>query len=83
MASYRDLLVWRKAMDLADGAYALGKLMPKAEQFRLTAQLLPNFCAQRYRFPPISPKVALARGSANFCIFSASRVGPWRRPRPY
>ncbi|MDP1736639.1 MAG: four helix bundle protein [Caulobacter sp.] len=40
MASYRDLLVWRKAMDLAEGAYALGKLMPKAEQFRLTAQLL-------------------------------------------
>jgi four helix bundle protein len=40
MASYRDLLVWRKAMDLAEGTYALGKLMPKAEQFRLTAQLL-------------------------------------------
>lgn len=40
MASYRDLLVWRKAMDLAAGAYAVSKLMPRAEQFRLTAQLL-------------------------------------------
>ena len=40
MASYRDLLVWRKAMDLAEGAYSLAKLMPKTEQFRLTAQLL-------------------------------------------
>lgn len=40
MASYRDLLVWRKAMDLAEGAYSLAKHMPKAEQFRLTAQLL-------------------------------------------
>jgi four helix bundle protein len=27
-------------MDLAEGAYGLAKFMPKAEQFRLTAQLL-------------------------------------------
>jgi four helix bundle protein len=40
MPSYRDLLVWRKAMDLAVGAYSLAKLMPKEEQYRLTAQLL-------------------------------------------
>ncbi len=40
MASYRDLLVWQKAMDLAEGAYAVAKLLPKAEQFRLTAQIL-------------------------------------------
>ncbi|MCF8504057.1 MAG: four helix bundle protein [Caulobacter sp.] len=40
MASYRDLLVWQKAMDLAQGAYSLARLMPRVEQFRLTAQLL-------------------------------------------
>ncbi|MDP1631883.1 MAG: four helix bundle protein [Caulobacter sp.] len=40
MASYRDLLVWQKAMDLAEGAYGLARQMPKVEQFRLTSQLL-------------------------------------------
>jgi len=40
VASYRDLLVWQRAMELAEGAYGLAKLMPKAEQSRLTAQLL-------------------------------------------
>ena len=38
--SYRDLVVWQKAMDLTAEAYRLGALMPKAEQFRLTSQLL-------------------------------------------
>jgi four helix bundle protein len=38
--SYRDLLVWQKAMRLAAGAYRLGRLLPKAEDFRLTSQLL-------------------------------------------
>lgn len=38
--SYRDLVVWQKGMDLAAEAYRLAGIMPKAEQFRLTAQLL-------------------------------------------
>jgi four helix bundle protein len=38
--SYRDLLVWQKAMRLAADAYRLGKLLPKAEEYRLTSQLL-------------------------------------------
>ena len=38
--SYRDLLVWQKAMRLAAEAYRLGKLLPKAEEYRLTSQLL-------------------------------------------
>ena len=38
--SYRDLLVWQKGMDLAEEAYTLVKFFPKAEEYRLTSQLL-------------------------------------------
>ena len=38
--SYRDLLVWQKAMDLAEMSYDLAKFMPKPEEYRLTSQLL-------------------------------------------
>jgi four helix bundle protein len=38
--SYRDLLVWQKAMQLAAEAYRRARLLPKAEEYRLTSQLL-------------------------------------------
>jgi four helix bundle protein len=38
--SYRDLLVWQKAMRLAAEAYRLARLLPRAEEYRLTSQLL-------------------------------------------
>jgi four helix bundle protein len=38
--SYRDLDVWRAGMDFATECYRLAKLMPKAEEFRITSQLL-------------------------------------------
>jgi four helix bundle protein len=38
--SYRDLLVWQKGMRLAAEAYRLGRRLPKAEEYRLTSQLL-------------------------------------------
>ena len=38
--SHRDLVVWQKAMRLAKEAYHLAKLLPKAEEYRLTSQLL-------------------------------------------
>ena len=38
--SYRDLVVWQKGMGLAEEAYKLAKLMPRAEEYRLTSQLL-------------------------------------------
>jgi four helix bundle protein len=38
--SYRDLEVWRSGMDFAAECYRLAKLMPKAEEFRVTGQLL-------------------------------------------
>jgi four helix bundle protein len=37
---YRDLKVWQKAMELAELAYRLARLMPKEEQYRITAQML-------------------------------------------
>ena len=38
--SYRDLEVWQKGLDLAVEIYRLAKLMPKAEEYRITSQLL-------------------------------------------
>jgi four helix bundle protein len=38
--SYRDLVVWQKAMDLAVEVYRLAKLLPSSEQYRVTDQLL-------------------------------------------
>ena len=37
--SYRDLLVWQQAMDLAVLSYALTKRFPKEELFGLTSQI--------------------------------------------
>jgi four helix bundle protein len=36
--SYRDLLVWRQAMDLAAGVYRLTRSWPKDELYGLTSQ---------------------------------------------
>ena len=38
--SHRDLIVWQRAMELATETYRLAKLMPRAEEYRLTSQLL-------------------------------------------
>ena len=38
--TYRDLIVWQKAMALAVECYRLAKLLPKVEEYRLTSQLL-------------------------------------------
>ncbi len=37
--SYRDLLVWQKAVDLVTCCYALTKQFPKSETYGLTAQI--------------------------------------------
>ena len=37
---YRDLEVWRLAMDLSEAVYRLARRFPKAEEYRLTSQLL-------------------------------------------
>ena len=38
--SYRELTVWRKGVDLAAAVYQLTRVMPKVEEFRLSAQLI-------------------------------------------
>lgn len=38
--NYRDLAVWSKAMAVAKAVYALADLMPKKEEYRLTAQMI-------------------------------------------
>ncbi len=39
MNGYRSLLVWKKAMQLAEEIYSVIKLLPKDELFGLSAQL--------------------------------------------
>ena len=38
IASYRDLIVWQKAMWIAEQTYSLTRSFPREEQFGLTAQ---------------------------------------------
>lgn len=37
--SYRDLIVWQKAMDFVEDVYEMTKEFPREEQFSLTSQL--------------------------------------------
>lgn len=37
--SFRDLVVWRRAMELIEEVYRLCRLLPKTEEYRLTSQL--------------------------------------------
>jgi len=39
IASYRDLLVWQKGMDLVVKSYALSKQLPPSETYGLAAQI--------------------------------------------
>jgi len=38
--SYRDLEVWRRAMDLVEAIYKLTAEFPKKEEYRLTSQII-------------------------------------------
>jgi four helix bundle protein len=40
ITSYRDLEVWRRAMDLAEAVHRLTRAFPRAEEYRLTSQIL-------------------------------------------
>ena len=37
--SYKDLIVWQRAMDIAKGVYEIAKLLPKDELFVLSSQM--------------------------------------------
>ncbi|MGQ0672057.1 MAG: four helix bundle protein [Hyphomicrobium sp.] len=40
MRSHKDLAVWQKSMMLVEAIYRLAKALPKAEEYRLTSQLI-------------------------------------------
>lgn len=43
--SYRDLLVWQKAMDLAESAYRLTQQLPRTELYGLSSQIQRSACS--------------------------------------
>jgi four helix bundle protein len=39
ITSYRDLLVWNRAMDLVEDCYRISKQLPQSEIYRLMSQI--------------------------------------------
>ncbi|MDZ8119420.1 four helix bundle protein [Pontiella agarivorans] len=75
--SFRDLVVWQKAMDLVDVVYSLTSGYPKEEQYGLTSQLrraavsIPSNIAEGYGRHSTSDYtrfLQIALGSLNECI---------------
>ncbi len=54
MNSYRELVVWQRAMDLVEEVYELSRLLPREERYALTDQLrraavsIPSNIAEGY-----------------------------------
>ena len=74
MENYRELIVWQKAMDLAEEVYRIVKAFPKEEQFALSDQLrraaisVPSNIAEGYgrkAAKEYSRFLNIARGSKN------------------
>ena len=72
--SYRELIVWQKAMDFAEGVYRVTEHFPKGEQFGLVSQLrraavsIPSNIAEglgRDTVRDYSHFLVLAKGSLN------------------
>jgi four helix bundle protein len=85
--SYRDLLVWQRAMDLFNALYDVTESWPKRELFGMTAQLrraalsVPSNIAegQGRRGPKeFLPHLTIAKGSLceiETCVIAAHRRG--------
>jgi len=71
--NYRELIVWKKAIDLVEDVYRLTSCFPKTEIYALTGQI-------RRATVSVPSNIAEGQGGANqlasFCIFS-----PWRTGR--
>ena len=74
MDSYRELILWQKAMDLTEEVYRLTNGFPKEERFALTDQLrraavsVPSNIAEGYgrkAAKEYSRFLSIARGSKN------------------
>ncbi|MBA4805458.1 MAG: four helix bundle protein [Brevundimonas sp.] len=61
--SYRDLLVWQRAMDIAAATYELSRLYPKDELFGLTSQ-------SRRAAASIAANIAEGHGRTNRSTFA-------------
>ena len=70
--SYKDLIVWKKAMELVDEVYRLVQLLPKEELFALSDQLrrssvsIPSNIAEghgRHTRREFTQFLSIARGS--------------------
>ena len=71
-ASYRDLIVWQKAMELVKEVYILTKKLPKDELYKLSAQMrgaavsIPSNIAEgyaRYGKKEYAHFLSIAKGS--------------------
>lgn len=87
VSSYRDLLVWQKAMDFVVGCYRLTEPFPKSELYGLTSQLrrcavsVPSNIAEghgRYHTGDFLHHLSFAHGSlceAETQLVLAERLG--------
>lgn len=86
VSSHRDLVVWQKAMDLAELVYRLSSAFPRKEQYGLTSQLtravasvpanIAEGCARRST-KEYAQFVSIAKGSlmeAETFLILATRV---------
>jgi four helix bundle protein len=70
ITSYRDLLAWQRAMDLADLVYCVTEKFPRSERFGLVAQMrkaavsIPSNIAEgsRHRTPGYISRIIIALG---------------------
>lgn len=87
ISSYRDLRVWALSMDLAESIYALTKMFPRQEEYRLTSQMtraavsIPANIAEghsRSTRKDYAHFISIARGSAaelETLLLIAQRIG--------
>ena len=77
MASYKDLVVWQKAIQLSSGIYRLTASFPRSEQFGLTNQMrrasvsiASNIAEGNGRFTKADRRnfFGIARGSVQECV---------------
>src|SRR3989442_15423594 len=70
ITSYRDLIAWQKAMDLADLVYDITDKFPRSERFGLTFQMrkaavsIPSNISEghRHKLPGYIHRVTIALG---------------------
>jgi hypothetical protein len=93
LKTYRELLVWQKAMSLVEGIYRMTAQFPSTEQYGLACQLkraavsIPSNIAEGYGRTPIgvttsiicpSRKGLFSRSKRSWCLPSACNSLPER-----